>query len=144
MTAGELASDRSELHLFDRRTGAALARSAVSPKFARILLALWRACAEFVDDRGHRDATQIAFFAMLSSVPLAMPLVWPGVIAAAQSDVKWASVPTTPVRTYRLAGGPGRRLAVMTAKGGVAILGGDEPAASPPLRRRAGRPLSRR
>ena len=40
----------------------------------RILLALWRACVEFVDDRGHRDAAQIAFFAVLSFVPLAMLL----------------------------------------------------------------------
>src|SRR5690349_16312746 len=41
----------------------------------RLVLALWRACVEFVDDRGHRDAAQIAFFAMLSFVPLAMLLV---------------------------------------------------------------------
>ena len=41
----------------------------------RVLLALWRAIVEFVDDRGHRDAAQIAFFAVLSFVPLAMLLV---------------------------------------------------------------------
>ena len=41
----------------------------------RVLLALWRACVEFVEDRGHRDAAQIAFFAVLSFVPLAMLLV---------------------------------------------------------------------
>lgn len=41
----------------------------------RVLLALVRACLEFVDDRGHRDAAQIAFFAVLSFVPLAMLLV---------------------------------------------------------------------
>ena len=41
----------------------------------RSLLALWNACVEFVDDRGHRDAAQIAFFAVLSFVPLAMLLV---------------------------------------------------------------------
>jgi membrane protein len=41
----------------------------------RLVLALWRACLEFVDDRGHRDAAQIAFFAMLSFVPLAILLV---------------------------------------------------------------------
>jgi membrane protein len=34
-----------------------------------------RACKELVDDRGHRDAAQIAFFAVLSFVPLAMLLV---------------------------------------------------------------------
>ncbi|MBE2318204.1 YihY/virulence factor BrkB family protein [Solirubrobacter sp. CPCC 204708] len=39
------------------------------------LFALKRACLEFVDDRGHRDAAQIAFFATLSFVPLAMLLV---------------------------------------------------------------------
>ena len=41
----------------------------------RVLLAFVRACVEFVDDRGHRDAAQIAFFAVLSFVPLAMLLV---------------------------------------------------------------------
>src|SRR3954447_7228903 len=41
----------------------------------RLLLALWRACVEFVADRGHRDAAQIAFFAVLSFVPLPMLLV---------------------------------------------------------------------
>jgi membrane protein len=41
----------------------------------RALLTLWRACVEFIDDRGHRDAAQIAFFAVLSFVPLAMLLV---------------------------------------------------------------------
>ena len=34
-----------------------------------------RACEEFVDDRGHRDAAQIAFFALLSFIPLALLLV---------------------------------------------------------------------
>ena len=34
-----------------------------------------RAVLEFVDDRGHRDAAQIAFFAVLSAVPLTMLLV---------------------------------------------------------------------
>jgi len=41
----------------------------------RTLLTTWRACVEFVDDRGHRDAAQIAFFAILSFVPLALLLV---------------------------------------------------------------------
>jgi membrane protein len=41
----------------------------------RALLTLWRASKEMVEDRGHRDAAQIAFFAMLSFVPLAMLLV---------------------------------------------------------------------
>jgi len=41
----------------------------------RVLLCSWRACREFVDDRGHRDAAQIAFFAVFSFVPLALLLV---------------------------------------------------------------------
>jgi len=41
----------------------------------RALLTTWRSILEFIDDRGHRDAAQIAFFAMLSFVPLAMLLV---------------------------------------------------------------------
>jgi membrane protein len=41
----------------------------------RALLTLWRAILEFADDRGHRDAAQIAFFAVLSFVPLSMLLV---------------------------------------------------------------------
>ncbi len=41
----------------------------------RAQLTSWRACVEFVHDRGHRDAAQIAFFAILSFVPLAMLLV---------------------------------------------------------------------
>ena len=41
----------------------------------RAALTLWRACREFVEDRGHRDAAQIAFFALLSFVPLALLMV---------------------------------------------------------------------
>jgi membrane protein len=41
----------------------------------RAQLTFWHACKEFVEDRGHRDAAQIAFFAVLSFVPLAMLLV---------------------------------------------------------------------
>jgi membrane protein len=41
----------------------------------RALLTTWRACVEFVDDRGHRSAAEIGFFALLSFVPLAMLLV---------------------------------------------------------------------
>jgi len=42
---------------------------------ARAWITFKRACLEFVDDRGHRDAAQIAFFAVLSFIPLAMLLV---------------------------------------------------------------------
>lgn len=41
----------------------------------RLLLCTWRAMVEFVDDRGHRDAAQIGFFAVLSFVPLALLVV---------------------------------------------------------------------
>ena len=41
----------------------------------RALLTTWRAAVEFIDDRGHRDAAQIAFFAALSSIPLALLLI---------------------------------------------------------------------
>ena len=41
----------------------------------RVLLTTVRAVLEFVEDRGHRDAAQIGFFAVLSAIPLAMLLV---------------------------------------------------------------------
>ena len=41
----------------------------------RLLLTTWRACLEFIDDRGHRDAAQIAFWAVFSFVPLGLLLV---------------------------------------------------------------------
>jgi hypothetical protein len=61
-------------------TPAAMRRRATA-LLERVLLASWRACREFVEDRGHRDAAQIGFFAMLSAIPLALLLVgafgWP-------------------------------------------------------------------
>src|SRR3954471_21973322 len=42
---------------------------------SRVRLTTWRACLESVDDRIHRDAAQVGFFAMLSFVPLALLLV---------------------------------------------------------------------
>jgi membrane protein len=41
----------------------------------RLELTTVRACLEFVEDRAHRDAAQIAFFALLSFIPLALLLV---------------------------------------------------------------------
>jgi membrane protein len=41
----------------------------------RTVLTTWRATVEFVDDRAHRPSAQIAFYAALSSVPLALLLV---------------------------------------------------------------------
>jgi membrane protein len=43
----------------------------------RTLLTTWRALREFVEDRGHRDAAQISFFAVLSAIPLALLLIGP-------------------------------------------------------------------
>jgi membrane protein len=40
----------------------------------RFLLTSWRAVVEMVDDRGHRAAAQIAFFAALSAIPVALLL----------------------------------------------------------------------
>jgi uncharacterized BrkB/YihY/UPF0761 family membrane protein len=41
----------------------------------RVRRTTWRACLEAIDDRIHRDAAQIGFFAILSFVPLALLLV---------------------------------------------------------------------
>jgi membrane protein len=41
----------------------------------RVALTTWRALLESVDDRIHRDGAQVAFFAMLSFIPLALLLV---------------------------------------------------------------------
>ncbi len=41
----------------------------------RVVLTTARAVREFVEDRGHRAAAQMAFFAVLSAIPLAMLLV---------------------------------------------------------------------
>ena len=40
----------------------------------RTLVATRRACVEFVDDRGHRSAAQMSFFATLSFIPLVLLL----------------------------------------------------------------------
>ena len=40
----------------------------------RLLLTSWRAVVEMIDDRGHRAAAQIAFFAVLSAIPVALLL----------------------------------------------------------------------
>ena len=69
-----------------RRAGgeAALAQRAPAPPSGvsrlrrlldRVELTSVRAALEFVDDRGHRDAAQIAYFALLSFIPLALLLV---------------------------------------------------------------------
>jgi membrane protein len=50
-------------------------RRRLSATLDRLVLTAWRACVEFVEDRGHRDAAQIGFFAVLSFVPLALLVV---------------------------------------------------------------------
>jgi membrane protein len=47
----------------------------MKPLAERAWVTLKRACVEMVHDRGHREAAQIAFFAVLSFIPLAMLLV---------------------------------------------------------------------
>jgi membrane protein len=54
----------------------------------RVLLTTARAVLEFVDDRGHRDAAQISFFAVLSAIPLAMLLVGTFGLVFDEADVR--------------------------------------------------------
>ena len=54
----------------------------------RVLLTTWRALLECVDDRIHRDAAQVGFFAMLSFVPLALLLVAAFGIVFDDADVR--------------------------------------------------------
>ena len=54
----------------------------------RVELTTVRACVEFVDDRGHRDAAQIAFFALLSFIPLALLLVGAFGLAFDEDEVR--------------------------------------------------------
>jgi membrane protein len=51
-----------------------------------------RSVFEFIDDRGHRDAAQIAFFAVLSAVPLTMLLVGGLGLAFDDSEVRERTV----------------------------------------------------
>src|SRR5215212_9103672 len=60
----------------------------------RVALTTWRACLESVDDRIHRDAAQVGFFAMLSFVPLALLLVAAFGIVFDDADVRARVVKT--------------------------------------------------
>ena len=60
----------------------------------RVLLTTWRACLESVDDRIHRDAAQVGFFAMLSFVPLALLLVAAFGLVFDDADVRTRVVKT--------------------------------------------------
>lgn len=54
----------------------------------RAVLTAKRAVLEFAEDRGHRDAAQISFFAALSAVPLAILLVGAFGLVFDESDVR--------------------------------------------------------
>jgi membrane protein len=60
----------------------------------RILLTTWRSIRESVDDRIHRDGAQVAFFAVLSFVPLALLLVAAFGLAFDDADVRARVVKT--------------------------------------------------
>jgi membrane protein len=60
----------------------------------RIALTTWRSLLESVDDRIHRDGAQVAFFAMLSFVPLALLLVAAFGLAFEDADVRVRVVKT--------------------------------------------------
>src|SRR5215210_1027486 len=60
----------------------------------RIALTTWRSLLESVDDRIHRDGAQVAFFAMLSFVPLALLLVAGFGLAFEDADVRARVVKT--------------------------------------------------
>jgi membrane protein len=60
----------------------------------RIALTTWRSLLESVDDRIHRDGAQVAFFAMLSFVPLALLLVAAFGLAFEDADVRARGVKT--------------------------------------------------
>ena len=60
----------------------------------RVLLTSWRAIVEFVDDRAHRPAAEIAFFAALSSIPLALLLVASFGLVLERTDVRGLVIDT--------------------------------------------------
>jgi membrane protein len=60
----------------------------------RIALTTWRSILESADDRIHRDGAQVAFFAMLSFVPLALLLVAAFGLAFDDADVRARVVKT--------------------------------------------------
>ncbi len=69
-------------------------RPAVSTFAARGALWFWSAGREAVEDRIHRDAAQIAFFALLSFVPLAMLLTGAFGLVADDDEVRRRVVST--------------------------------------------------
>lgn len=72
----------------ERVAGTTPAVSVLTSFFYRALLTARRAISEFVEDRGHRDAAQISFFAALSAVPLAILLVGTFGLVFEEADVR--------------------------------------------------------
>jgi len=60
----------------------------------RVLLTSWRSVLEFLDDRAHRPAAEIAFFAALSSIPLALLLVGSFGLVLDSGDVRGRVIDT--------------------------------------------------
>ena len=60
----------------------------------RFLLTTWRATVEFVDDRAHRPAAQIAFYAALSSIPLALLVVASFGLVVSEAEVRTRVIET--------------------------------------------------
>lgn len=78
----------------DRPVAASAPRARAGRVIDRVLLTTWRAIVEFLDDRAHRPAAEIAFFAALSSIPLAMLLVGSFGLVVESADVRGRVIDT--------------------------------------------------
>jgi membrane protein len=88
----------------------------------RFLLTSWRATVEFVDDRAHRPAAQIAFYAALSSIPLALLVVASFGLIVREGEVR-ARVIDTAFAYIPLANDADRALLERTLTGSLASAG---------------------
>ena len=88
----------------------------------RVVLTSWRATVEFVDDRAHRPAAQIAFYAALSSIPLALLLVALFGVMVKEGEVR-ARVFDTAFAYIPLANDNDRALLERTLTGSLASAG---------------------
>jgi membrane protein len=87
-----------------------------------VVLTSWRATVEFVDDRAHRPAAQIAFYAALSSIPLALLLVALFGMMVKEGEVR-ARVIDTALAYIPLANDNDRALLERTLTGSLASAG---------------------
>jgi len=87
-----------------------------------VVLTSWRATVEFVDDRAHRPAAQIAFYAALSSIPLALLLVALFGVMVKEGEVR-ARVIDTAFAYIPLANDNDRALLERTLTGSLASAG---------------------